>query len=281
VFNETLNASLKQSDLIVHVDSVKVDFEIIQDKRKSIFGIKPKLSKIYKNSMIEVILRKDLKSKKKSVLSTVLFKGLIGFSKEDIVEDEFSQKAKYSEKVAYSGMTIGLIITFLASMLSFDENSFFSFINTSELMYCFYLFNVKMNPVLREFLLGLRVQKTFPNIFNYFLSRTNGIELPLKLRKFGYKSHLTIINSGIWLSIIGLDLGLLGLACLVTLIPVLRNKVRSLPAWIVTRVILKTWTQSFFELILSSSVAVKYNINANDYQIGDSAVFFGTIVNFR
>jgi hypothetical protein len=50
-----------------------------------------------------------------------------------------------------------------------DAGFLFNFINTTEIFYFTTLFNLNFDPVLSEFLIGMRVQSKIPKIFSYIM----------------------------------------------------------------------------------------------------------------
>ena len=144
----------------------------------------------------------DIVSVENSLLSTSNLKSKL-FVDTAVAAQIKSQDSKEAAKSTAAVGTMAVLSAVLGiSIISFDPSSFCNFMNTAELFYSLYLFNIEIYPVLSGFLIGMRVESSLPNIFTYFINSSQGVKIPEKYQEYGYKSNLVMLNVGVRFSVL-------------------------------------------------------------------------------
>ena len=194
------------------------------------------------------------------MLQVVIYKGKSTFSTTDDQEKMMIQKEE--EKAKERAKTVSITVASTASaasLFSGDLNSIFTFLNTAEMLYAVYFYNVDLYSPFTEFILGLRVHSSMPNLFKLFLHEHHGINLPEKFHKYGFKTNLIFLNCGIQISMtIFFIFILLVLLCL--------NKIKKIEK-IISKVLiffkfgifLRLLVQSYFDALTSCYIGLKFN----------------------
>ena len=125
----------------------------------------------------------------------------------------------------------------------------------------------------------MRIQSSIPNLFKFFIYEKK--ILPVKYKKFGYKSENLLINGGILFTVLFFNVLALTVAIFFYFIPYFRIKFMRIINWIVFESMIKFWLQSFFELGIAGFVMVKFSEYFwNVLLILDFFVLFCLIVRF-
>ena len=181
--------------MIILVNDFKVDFELtkIDSENYKIYASDIKL----KSKTIFIYFGVNITSKYNSLLITTQIEHELNPNQENINQIEGFKKAEATKKLGQTGSTAGASISVVISILNLNISSLFNFLTTAEMFYTVYLFNINLSPILSEFLLSTRLRNSIPNIAKYFISPDNNSNIS---KKFGYKSHLTLINIRVQLS---------------------------------------------------------------------------------
>ena len=125
----------------------------------------------------------------------------------------------------------------------------------------------------------MRIQSSIPNLFKFLIDEKK--ILPVKYKKFGYKSENLLINGGILFTVLFFNVLALTVAIFFYFIPYFRIKFMRIINWIVFESMIKFWLQSFFELGIAGFVMVKFSEYFwNVLLILDFFVLFCLIVRF-
>ena len=165
--------------------------------------------------------------------------------------------------MAKTGATAGVSVAVGISFMSFDPTSFFDFMNTAEMFYSVYLFNLEVSPVLGEFLMGLRIHNQIPKIFSKFIDINQGHKLNSKYKKFGYTSSLFLLNTSVHLQTFLIALFLAFLTFLITRLTYLNSKLKFLINIFKYNFFLRFWLQTFFELTTALGVSMRNSRSSN------------------
>ena len=103
----------------------------------------------------------------------------------------------------------------------------------------------------------MRIQSSIPNLFKFLIDEKK--ILPVKYKKFGYKSENLLINGGILFTVLFFNVLALTVAIFFYFIPYFRIKFMRIINWIVFESMIKFWLQSFFELGIAGFVMVKFS----------------------
>ena len=249
---------LKSSQIKVLIDNFSIKFEMKQETSK-IYKITFDENLIKQDSIVIIEFLDTILSDSSSLLDTIAVKGSLKFNNNLKKSAEIKKTAKQAGKTAKKGAIAGISIALGISLLNFDPSSLFDFMNTAEMFYSVYLFNIDLDPVLTEFLIGLRINKDFPVLFNYFLDIDKKKMNDKKFNKFGYKTNLFFINVAAHLQVF--ILAMIGLTILIILSKI-RNfgtKIKFLISLFKFNFFLRFWLQTFFEFCTAALAGIKYN----------------------
>ena len=278
-FNETLKLVLNEKDVQINIESGKIEFKMKELTSLSEYEIIPKLSRALANTSIHINLNPSLTSSSFSILFPTQYTTSISYNSTKIENKKSSSSYSQYRKISRAGTISAAAFTLGVSFIKFDSSSFFNFINLAELIYSVYLLNLELNPALREFLLGMRIHSSIPNIFKYFIHEEKN--LPVKYQKFGYKSQMLLINGGILFTILLFNILALSVAAIFYMVPLFKLRLKNLIKWIIFESMIKFWLQSFFELGVVGFVMFRYSdFNMDVTKILDFSAFFGLIVRF-
>ena len=154
-----------------------------------------------------------------------------------------------------------------ASLFTGDLNSVFSFLSIAEMIYSAYLFDFEMYLPLVEFILGLRVHSLVPNLFNYFISWDQGIVLPEKLQKYGFKTNLVLFNCGIQFTLFVTFFIFYWLLFALMRISVIEKNVAMIFEYFRFGVFIRLMIQSYLELLYASVIGIKFRDFSSGIQI--------------
>lgn len=280
VFNETLENSLKNSQLEVLIDNKRVSFTVNSDKLSE-FYITPELpEQITKESNINITIISNLISANNALFKITSFTASLFVTDSLIAEIKLAVKAKAAKAIAKTGSTAGVSVALGVSFMNFDPTSLFDFLNTAEMFYAVYLMDLQTNKILSEFLLGLRMQDMLPNAYSYTVDFTEGEKMPDKFKKLGFNRNLVLLNGGGQLSTLTIFLALWIAIILFSKIDRLKPKLEKVRQIFKYSIFLRFWLQTYFELAIVSTFGLKYNNFANATQIVDAVVCFLIIVTF-
>ena len=181
----------------------------------------------------------------------------------DAAATQQAQKALQSQAAAAktlssTGTQVGGGVSLGASLASFEPSSIFNFLNTAEMFYAVYLFNLDLYPVLSEFLIGMRIQSKFPNIYSYLFNENKGISMETKYEKFGYSTNLILRNVGVQFTMLSLTFIIFLIIQLLNRITWFKNKLQWLTVLFKYGAFLRFWIQTYFEFSVASTLCVKY-----------------------
>ena len=192
------------------------------------------------------------------MLITDSFAAELKVSEAYVQETKLDNKIESSKQMAAAGTTTGASAAIGLGLLNFDPSSIFDFLNTAEMFYSVYLFNFSLNPILSEFLIGLRIQKSIPNVLNMIEGLPKDHEVPAKLKKFGYKSTFCLINIGIQLTTLCAIFVVWLLVYFLAKISKFKGILGSVYDHLTYGIFLRFWLQTFLEVLISAGLAFVY-----------------------
>jgi hypothetical protein len=261
-FSEDLSSDLKASQIKVLLDSSKVSHEVERSDSKST-KVTFDLEKVKKNSIVQIFFIQEVTSKSNSLLNPGNLTQEASLTDSLQAELQLQQQAKASKKLAKTGATAGVSVAVGISFMNFDPSSFFDFMNTAEMFYSVCLFNLEINPVLSEFLMGLRIHNQIPKLFSMFIDVNQGAKLEKKFRRFGYSTDLFLINTAVHLQTLLILMGVGISVFLVTRINWIRGKLMFLINIFRFGVFLRFWLQTFFEITTALGVSLRHSKKEN------------------
>lgn len=266
-FSEILAKDLGENDLEVKINGEVVSFGISQiDSRTYI--ISPSLSQ-GKDILIELGFKNILVSKLNHVLLVEPYEKTVTSQKEDHSSLETAKKAEVSKQAAQSSIAAAGSASVSFALLAMDPSSIFDFLNTAEIFYSVYLFNLEINPILESFLLNYRVQGYMPNSLKFILDENQGQKLKKKYRKFGYNSNLLLINLGPQLQTLILFVVMFIVINLLSLVKYCKQKLMKTNQKFIFNIFIRIWIQTFLETLIAIYVSLTYNQRENTTQIID------------
>ena len=256
IFSESLSHDLTKTYLNVSIDGKETSYKLHKYDSKN-YEITAEILNDYSN-FIEINILKPITSIDNSLLNTTFFEHELYKSQYLETQAAIAKKAEKAKKLGKNASLAGVSVSLAVSLLNFDISSLFDFLNTAEIFYSAYLFNINLNPILNEFLMSIRLQKSFPNLATYIISSDHNLNVSKKLKKFGYKSHICIINIGIQLT----TLSILGIILLTThllkKIKKLASLCKSIQESLIFGGLLRFWLQTSYEVLLASSTSLSH-----------------------
>ena len=202
VFSEPLQSVLDASNLEISVGGVVYGFNVtVVDDRNRLIALTNVTSLSGDTSLI-ISLGSDIVSVENSLLSTSNLKSTLFVDTAVAAQIKLQVAKEAAKSTAAAGTTAGLSAVLGISILNFDPSSFCNFMNTAELFYSLYLFNIEIYPVLSGFLIGMRVESSLPNVFTYFISPSQGVTISDQYQAYGFKTNLVMLNVGVRFSVL-------------------------------------------------------------------------------
>ena len=252
-FNESLNSSLSTKDIIIKVNSEEPSYKFTEIS-KSEYQIAPTVTSLKSGSKVTVEFISIIESSENSLLGTEILEGNLTKTQEMIEEEELEAKADESKNLSTK------ISVILACLLSFFGISFsnlfwiFEFLNSAEMIYAVYLFDIELNPVLSEFLIGIKVIEFIPTPFSLLISEDAGAKTNKKMNKFGFKTSLAFIYLDAHITVfLIMTIAMIGLS-------LISSRCKSkLQKKLKFGFYLRFWLQSYFELMVASTYSLIFS----------------------
>ena len=271
--------SFDESFIELSIDGKKADFSV-ETSDMMYFKISPNSDNIKDGSVLYIKTKKIVLAIDGSILINNTFTGTLTLTKSLQNKKALDKKAAAAKETSKAGTTAGVSFAVLLSMFNFDPSSLFDFLNTSEMFYSIYLYNFELNPILSEFLLGLRLQSSFPNLFEKLIGSDYGNKVTKKLNKFGFQSDLVIINIGVHIEMLVLFF-LLALGInLISKNVLIGKKLEGARKSFKYGVFYRFWLQSYFEVLIACGVGISFNKLQNGVQIFDYCCCLVILVGF-
>ena len=227
-----------------------------------------------------ISLGSDIVSVENSLLNTRNLKSTLFVDTAVAAQIKLQAAKEVARRTAAVGTTAGLSAVLGISILNFDPSSLCNFMNTAELFYSLYLFNIELYPVLSGFLIGMRVESSLPNVFTYFISPSQGVTISDQYQEYGFKTNLVMLNVGVRFSVLILFI-LIGLLLrILSTIGKDQGILQELLKLFKYGVFLRFWVQLFFELLTASIIGMRYyDLNTTTQCIDLIVAFFILVIN--
>ena len=197
-FSEPLSTPLQITDIDVILNSSIIGFSITE-KATSYFAVNIDFQKdiTATGNKVDISFLNNLTSTANSLLIPPPLE--ISLFPDPGVEAQIVLKKQVAaaQQTASTGSYIGISVVFGSSLLNFNLVSIFDFMNTAEILYFIYLFNIELHPVLSEFLLNLNPAANIPNVFTFIIDASKANEISEKYKKYGYDNNLLLLNVGV------------------------------------------------------------------------------------
>ena len=227
-----------------------------------------------------ISLGSDIVSVENSLLNTRNLKSTLFVDTAVAAQIKLQAAKEAAKRTAAAGTTAGLSAVLGISILNFDPSSLCNFMNTAEMFYSLYLFNIELYPVLSGFLIGMRVESSLPNIFTYVISSSQGVKIPDKYQAYGYKSNLVVLNVGVRFSVLILFIVIGIVLRVVSIYESYQESLGYLLKLFKYGVFLRFWVQLFFELLVASIIGMKYyDLDTTAQCIDLIVAFFILVIN--
>ena len=211
-------------------------------------------------SILNITFPSNITSVYNSLLQTTFLTTYI-FTNAIILQQQQKQiqtQAAAAKSLSTTGATVGASVTLGISLANFDLSSIFSFLNTAEMFYSVYLFNIDLYPVLSEFLIGMRIQSKLPNIYSNIFNENDGAPMSTKYVKFGYPTNLILLNIGVHLTMFTITISIFIIVILLALKPWFKTKLKPVLEIFKYGAFIRFWVQTYFEFSIASSVGLHY-----------------------
>ena len=274
IFTEELAEELRASDIIV-----KIDNDIIVFSLKRIDGFTYKINleniDIVKDSKLFIYYQKNLISVKNSLHDKeFIMISLYKQQKEQILESlkVFKQNTKSIFMSSIGGL-IGV------SILNFDPNCLYTFLNSAELFSYTVLYELDLDSDLKDFLVSIQVTSNLPSAFSLIPFEAGTIS-DSKLNTFGYRTNIICINSGFYLTFLIVLMLIHSLLYILSF--VLPEKgvsvIKKCLPYFKYKLYLRFWLQTLFELFFGSIIGVKLTTFNSMSQIFNFILCLGILV---
>ena len=263
-FTEDLLYDLNNSQIEIYADKEKKEFEITKISQ-NVFYINS-MAQYLKKSQISLYFLGKIYSVRYSLLQTSFLESQIEPQFQNTIVKAIVE-IKNSIKYIYVS-TIGLAIG--TSVLNFDPNCLFTFLNSAELIAFTSTFDLDMDNNLVDFLNNLKISSSLPSFFYKISSESVNIDNK-KLIGYGYSSNILLDNSGFIISFF------FTLVLMNFLVFVLSKILRGCCKIYILRLLkyfkfefyLRWWIQTLFELMLTSFISLKFFDPDLQFQIGN------------
>jgi Concanavalin A-like lectin/glucanases superfamily len=266
IFEES--TSLYASNLTLDLNNTNLNFTIDQQDQTT-YSITPTyLTDIPQNSQLKIKLDSLVSNNNSLLYNTTLSVNLFETSSFSS-QQQLQVKIAAAKVLASQGATIGLSVALGLGFINLDPSSLFNFMNTAEIFYSTTLFNLNFDPILSEFLIGMRIQSKIPKIFSYIIPEEEGWTMSTKYIKYGYPTNLFLLNTGSQLCFLFLLLLLAFGIFILSKKEFFKKLLKPIVPIFRYGVFLRFWVQTFLEILLSISVSIKYTQLKNTVQIVD------------
>ena len=177
------------------------------------------------------------------------------------------QQVAAAKTLASNGATVGISVVFGSSLMNLNPTSFFDFMNTAEILYSVYLFNVDLYPALTGFLLNLNPTNSIPNIYTFIVDASQGAQIPAKYNKYGYNNNLLVLNAGTESTTITVILAFFIIVSLLSCSSWVKKKLTRFLQYFKYGVFLRFWIQTYLNILESSIIGILYTTWTNTTQI--------------
>jgi hypothetical protein len=270
-FSELLQDSLTSEMISVKVNEKEKKFKL-KEVSLDEYQIIPEINKVKNDSKLILEFLKEIVSFNNSLLSTKELEGRLTKTQVMIDQEELEEKAENSKNYAN---LISIIITSILCFLAWTYSepfAMFEFFNSLEMIYAVYFFDLGLNPVLSEFLVGMKVIKYIPTPF-YLLRKFHlGQSTNEKLEKYGFERNLAILNLGFHLTLFFALIA--GMALLSLVSQNLRSRFsRSLKFGF----FLRFWIQANFEMMIAATFGMYFSEKDGSLETFDYCFCIGII----
>ncbi|OMJ78674.1 hypothetical protein SteCoe_21481 [Stentor coeruleus] len=270
-FSEPLSEPLMLNDFEAFINLEKTNVNISSQTSKTLNLALDPNQEIEKGSIFTfVYIKNNVTSEYNSLISNKELKGFIYEHKLINISDEY---VNILENLGINAPLASSIIFITGSIVISDPVVLGNYINTIEYFYCFYYFGLDIHKTLKIFLRELRAQSQTQNFFHIFFSASDKKKTSQLYDEIGYHSNLVILNAG-WNVTILLILLFLLITCslLKKFFRILNSKFNTFIELFYYNAFLRYWLISYFEIGISSIIAIKFCIYNLTGQIVNASI---------
>ena len=267
IFTETLANPLSKNDLQVFVNAMPQTFTIeMQDSSVFLISINYTVN-INQGDLLIINFPKPLTSALNSIMEAQNISISLFSSPLTTITAEIAQVQSYTKV----GMAAGLSAVAGASIINADPSSLFTFLNSVEIFTYVLIYQLNIDPTLSGLLQAMQTSSKIPNLFQYLISESSGVQLTDNLSNFGLNSNLILINAGQNLIIL-IGFNLILFACYT--MKSIKNhwinaKIQNVIKSYKYRFYLRYWIQSYLLFTFTSIIGLMYSKLENITQIID------------
>jgi hypothetical protein len=279
IFNESLKETLDKNSVKIKANGLR-SFKVFEKSKRIFICVLVFETDVSEGDTAEISLPESLESVENSIIEKTFYETTLFMTSNVKDNDKINHEKEKSITLAQQGTIAGVTVNGASSMVKGDLNSIFTFLNTAEMFFTVYFFDHTMYEPLSAFLIELRVQSKIPNLFGYFVHEHQGVPLPAKYRRFGFKTNLLMLNCGIQFMFLCVFFALFILLLIIHRF--LKHEfLETILQKFKFSVFLRIWIQSYYELLHASTVGLKYNTFDSIVQIIDAILSFFIIVFFN
>ena len=193
IFEEELENPLQQSELMIKINQNIEKFSITQLNSSCYLIIIDDSLQVELYDDLIIGFTTVLYSKSNKLLYNSKLKALLYGKMENKNKEEYVENLRISTSNAVIVITS---IVFGFSVLNMDIKSFINFKNSVELFYSAIFLDIEYDMIMETVLNQIRYSSTLPSFFEKLVDSSKGVKLNSKLKKFGFKTNLFVINSG-------------------------------------------------------------------------------------
>ena len=268
-FTDTLEYKLSNNVFLLSINGLIQKFTVVNQDNSTVLLIVDFIANVNQGDKLLIQITELILSTSNSILlaqnlTTALFATSISTTAIQAAQVKTSTKA---------GMAVGASAAIGMSLLNANPTSFFTFLNSAEIFSYIVVYQVNIDPTLIAFLNSLQTTSMIPNIFQYMLSDSQGVQYTGKLQDFGFNSNITLINFGPFLTTLIIFMFGLLVCFLLKYIkyPYIQLKVMRLINYYHYGFFLRFWIQSCLGLTFCSVVGIFYSNFANPTQVIDAS----------
>jgi hypothetical protein len=273
VFSEKLNEMLTNDDLNVSIQNVSVGFRVYSDDMVQFRIVIDIKNDILVRDQLLITFNSEITSKNNSLLKTKsLTAQLFPYSiSPSIPNVQLIKKSASTATVILNSISLGL------SIINFDIRSFLDLRNAAEMFSVIVLFDQPLDDSLLAYLSQIHESSTLPSYLEAVIPDPKSVKLPEKLRNYGYKSNLLLLNCGMHFMTFSLLLAVYIPAKIVHLIKE-NGLTRKIMNYLEFDAFFKLWTQGFLEVSICSLLGIMSTEFSSSMEIFDLTVCFVMLV---
>ena len=269
VFSEPLRYAMKNSQVVTVLYGTSLNFIICTINLSKITLNITFVSEITANSQLIIQFTGEIVSESNSILNKSNLTAALFMSDEYTQNQLIQAKINAAAQLGKTGAIAGTSAAIGASLLGYNPSGIFNYLNTAEIFYTIYLFNIEFYPAFDAFLSNSIPQSTISDPFAYVIDPNEGIQMSSKYQSYGSNTNLVLLNAGKNLGAFVLFMLVFIIALLLNYTRCLKAKAKKLLYYYKFGFFLRFWLLTFLRNVMSCYIGIKYSKLENNTQIAD------------